>query len=150
MPTSSLAISPDGRYLATIGSTYDDAVPLSDPVTSTFTVWDLSTHAVHRARTSRTGSTAQTPTSVVFSPDGSRVAIAFDDGYVAIYDVALQGRTSWRETLELALSAPSMAFTPHGQRLPVASPTYLPADRHDHRGGPQQLVAARPSARSPG
>ena len=47
VPTSWLAVSPDGRYLATVGNTFKDGVPDGDPVTSTFTVWDLSTHAVH-------------------------------------------------------------------------------------------------------
>lgn len=62
-----------------------------------------------------------TPSSVVFSPDGSRVAIAFNDGFVVIYDVALRDRT-WLDASE---TAPSIAFTPDGQRLLVASPTYL-------------------------
>lgn len=58
---------------------------------------------------------------MVFSPDGSRVAIAFNDGFVVIYDVALRDRT-WLDASE---TAPSIAFTPDGQRLLVASPTYL-------------------------
>ena len=62
-----------------------------------------------------------TATSVVFSPDGSRVAIAFSDGVVLIHDVALRDRT-WLETHE---TAPSMVFTPDGQRLMAANGTYL-------------------------
>ncbi|HYO20629.1 MAG TPA: WD40 repeat domain-containing protein, partial [Dermatophilaceae bacterium] len=116
-PATSLAISPDGGYLATIGSTVNGG-PFSGPVTSTYTVWDLSTHTVHLSADRYD----TTPTSVVFSPDGSRVAIAFNDGFVVIHDVALRDRTLLA-THETAPS--SMVFTPDGQRLMAAMGTYL-------------------------
>ena len=47
VPTSWLAVSPDGRYLATVGNTFKGGVPDGDPLTSTFTVWDLNSHTVH-------------------------------------------------------------------------------------------------------
>ena len=100
----------------------EDGVPFSDPVTSTFTVWDLSTHTVHVS--ADLGGVRTTPTSVVFSPDGSKVAIAFSDGFVAIHDVALRDRTL-QATFETAPSSSSMVFTPDGQRLLAANGTYL-------------------------
>ena len=122
VPTSWLAVSPDGRYLATVGNTFDDAVPFSGPVTSTFTVWNLGTRTVHLSEDLYDWRKIPMPTSVVFSPDGSRVAIAFNDGFVAIYDVARRDRMWEVETHE---TAPSIVFTPDGQRLLLASPTYL-------------------------
>ena len=119
-PTTSLAISPDGRYLATIGSTVKDGVPDGGPVTSTYTVWDLSTHTVHLSADRYD----TTPTSVVFSPDGSRVAIAFSDGFVVIHDVVRRDRTLLA-TFDTAPSSSSMVFTPDGQRLVAANGTYL-------------------------
>ena len=50
VPTSWLAVSADGRYLATVGNTYEGGVPDGAPVTSTVTVWNLSTHAVHLSK----------------------------------------------------------------------------------------------------
>ena len=64
-----------------------------------------------------------TPTSVVFSPDGSKVAIAYQQGFLMIYDMALRQRTVWQRAF---LDSPSsMLFTPDGQRLMAASATYL-------------------------
>jgi hypothetical protein len=62
-----------------------------------------------------------TATSVVFSPDGSRVAIAFRDGFVVIDDVVPRDPMG----LETDETAPSIVFTPDGQRLMAANGTYL-------------------------
>ena len=136
VPTSWLAVSADGRYLATVGNTFKDGVPDGGPVTSAFTVWDLSTHAVHRSE-DLTGMQYQepgidhtytiTPTlrAVAFSPDGSKVAVANSDfqGFVLIYDLALQ---QGPVTLTMFKDPPSsMTFTPDSQRLLTASPDNL-------------------------
>ena len=131
VPTSWLAISPDGRYLATAGNTFKVGAPDGDPVTSTVTVWDLSTHAVH-LREDLTGmqysdTTPITPTlrAVAFSPDGTRVAVANsdNDGFVMIYDLALRRRLLQLPMFEAPPS--SVAFSPDSQRLVAAGPDYL-------------------------
>ena len=138
VPTSWLAVSPDGRYLATVGNTFegppafpswpDSASPWNgiadgEPVTSTFTVWDLSTHTVHLNADLNDWQYRPTPTSVAFSPDGSRVAVAYLQGFVMIYDLTLRRRTLWLQTF---LTSPSsMVFSPDGQRLLAASPDFL-------------------------
>lgn len=123
VPAVGLAVSPDGRYLATVGNTYEGGVLSGDPVTSEFTVWDLSTQAVHLNGDLNTWQYRPTPTSVVFSPDGERVAVAYLQGFVIIYDVASRRRTSWQRAF---LASPSsLVFSPDGQRLLAASPDNL-------------------------
>ncbi len=132
VPTSWLAVSPNSRYLATVGNTVKGGVPDGDPLTSALTLWDLNTHNAHLSedltneKFHSVGAPEQftpTPRTVVFSPDGSKVAAAFIDGPVLIYDVALGRRTRQLDTF---LTAPSsLAFSPDGKRLLAASPDYL-------------------------
>ena len=132
VPTSWLAISPDGRYLATVGNTYKGGVPDGAPVTSAVTVWNLSTHAV-RLSEDLTANQYRDPgidhtepitprlRAVAFSPDGSKVAVANSDfqGFVRIYDLALRRRTL---PLTMFKNPPSsVAFSPDSQRLLAAS-----------------------------
>lgn len=143
--TSWLAVSPDGRYLATVGNTFKDGVPDGIPATSTFTIWDLSTHAVHLSSEDLTEMPYREPgldqtypitprlRAVAFSPDGSKVAVAISDfeqevqserqhGFVRIYDLALRRRTM----LTMHDTPPSsVAFSPDSQRLMAASPDSL-------------------------
>ena len=135
VPTSWLAVSPDGRYLATVGTAREGGAAQSDPVTSSLTVWDLATHEVHLSEelnnmslepqrgVNQTAILVPTPRSVVFSPDSTRVAIAYLDGFVMIYDLALRRRTEMLLTFQTAPS--SIAFSPDGSRLLAASPDYL-------------------------
>jgi WD40 repeat protein len=136
VPTSWLAVSPDGRYLATVGNTFKGGVPEGYPMTSTFTVWDLRTRTRHsnvdftdredqpQLEDSSTDQARPVPRTVVFSPDGNRVAIAYINGFVMIYDVTLRRRASWRiDTFETPPS--SVAFSPDSQRLLAASPDSL-------------------------
>jgi len=84
-PTAWLAISPDGRYLATAGNTFQGGLPDGVPLTSSFTVWDLSTHTPRLSEDltdarlhPRPGSGADqapTPRAVAFTPDGSKLAL---------------------------------------------------------------------------
>ena len=137
VPTSWLAVSPDGRYLATAGNTFNEGVPDGHPVTSTFTVWNLSTHAVHLNK-DLTGMpylaagagdkpAPLTPTlkAVAFSPDGSKVAVANSDyeGFVMIYDLALRRLSSQQTMYQTPPS--SVTFSPDSQRLLATSPDDL-------------------------
>jgi DNA-binding SARP family transcriptional activator/WD40 repeat protein len=138
VPTSWLAVSPDGRYLATAGNTYRGPPEVirwpvrennwadpadGEPVTSTFTVWDLSTGEIHLSADLNDWHDRPTPTSVAFSPDGRSVAVAYIQGSVMVYDVAQRRRTLW---LRSFLRAPSsITFSPDGQRLLATSAAYL-------------------------
>ena len=98
VPTSWLAISPDGRYLATVGNTFKDGVPDGDPVTSTFTVWDLSTHTVHLSEDLTDWQyRPSTPRQWSSPPTGAGLPSPLrSEGFVMIYDVALRQRTWWQ------------------------------------------------------
>ncbi len=64
--------------------------------------------------------TSPVPRTVVFSPDETKVAVAFLDGFVMIFDVATQRRPMRKPTF---LTPPSsLAFSPDSQRLLAASP----------------------------
>ena len=60
---------------------------------------------------------------MTFSPDGKRVAIAYLDGFVLLYDVAMRRRTGVLTAFRTAPS--SIVFSPDGSRLLAASPDYL-------------------------
>ena len=64
------------------------------------------------------------PRTVVFSPDGNRLAIAYINGFVMIYDVTLRRRTSWW-IVTFDTPPSSVAFSPDSQRLLAASPDSL-------------------------
>ena len=157
VPTSWLAVSPDGRYLATVGNTFKGGVPDGDPVTSTFTVWDLSTHAVHLSK-DLTGhgvpgsqvSTApnrsrRRPGRVAFSPDGSKVAVANSDveGFAMIYDLALRRPTVAADDVQ----DPSVVggLLARQPATPGRQPGLPQGMGSSHRGGAEPLVDPGPA-----
>jgi WD40 repeat protein len=130
-PTSWLAVSPDGRHLATVGNTFKDGVADGHPATSAFSVWDLRTHALELREdltdiqyqpepgVSYVMRTTPVPRAVAFSPDGRKAAVAYVDGFVLVYDMALRRRARWLSTFEAAPS--SIAFSPDSRRLVAAT-----------------------------
>ncbi len=98
-----LAISPDGRFLATADNT------------NTVTLWELASGKVVRQLHGH----SRLVSHVVFSPDGSRLASASWDSTVIVWDVAsglqmtmLQGHMR---------SVLCVAFSPDGRRLATSS-----------------------------
>ena len=133
VPTSWLAISPDGRYLATVGNTFKDGVPDGAPVTSTFTVWDLSTPRVHLSedltemqyqRNQVTARPTPTPRAVVVLPRREQGCHRLQR---RLRDDLRRGTAATDVVVDRHLRQPpsSVAFSPDSQRLLAASPDYL-------------------------
>jgi WD40 repeat protein len=125
-----MAVSPDGRLLATAAFLADHASPtLTDPSTDqgvrTFDLWELGTrrnvfHNDFQNEVMGTGP-SPLPTDIAFSPDSSRVAALFDSSF-AVWDVA----THRRQHVPIDIIGGSgLAFTPDGNELLVASPGRL-------------------------
>jgi WD40 repeat protein len=117
--TSFLALSKDGRYLATSGFTQNpnDKHPDSAPISTTVTLWDLATRtAVLTDKETGTADQPNTnkPRAIAFSPDSRLLAAGFFDPPVKIYDVPRHAR---RLTIDDAAAA--LTFTPSGKELLV-------------------------------
>ena len=121
VPTSRLAVSPDGRHLATTGFERADALPDGLAKSSTVTIWDLTTHSVvltdeHTYGSDENGNEAPEvpkPRAIAFSPDSRRLAVSFSElGHTWVYDVV--GR---HLIYSVSNVATSLAFTRDGTRL---------------------------------
>jgi WD40 repeat protein len=130
VPAAWLAISRDGRYLATAGNTFRDAQLVGSPVASAFTVWNLDTRSVHLSDRFTEPQPAYDqdlrevprPQAVAFSPDGSRVALAHLDSLM-VYDMA-RGRRTWVKSTQETLPS-SISFSPDSRRLLATTADYL-------------------------
>jgi WD40 repeat protein/serine/threonine protein kinase len=98
-----LDVRPDGRYLASVLAGHPEVL-----------VWDADTGA--RAITLSASPSAH---RLVFSPDGSRLAVGDADGAVAVWDVAARRALRSRRLHEKG--ALCLAFSPDGRRLATAS-----------------------------
>ena len=102
-PIRGIAISPDGKILATVGS--GKAVKL----------WDL---ALRREATTLTGDLGF-PTCLAFSPDGKTLAAGSEDHTVVLWDIA--SRTKLGVLGGHSKGITSVAFSPDGRTLVSAS-----------------------------
>ena len=101
VPVTRLAVSPDGRRLATLGSVTTNSDPKAsfgpgldwpdaDLLLTHLTLWDLPTHAsllVDSYPETFDDGDVLDPREVTFSPDSSLLAAAFNNsGVLAVYD----------------------------------------------------------------
>ncbi|HEY3924825.1 MAG TPA: BTAD domain-containing putative transcriptional regulator [Acidothermaceae bacterium] len=124
VPTSFLAISPNGRYLATSGFTQDqndqdpDVYPI--PTSTSLTVWDLATKQPvlidNLPRVAGNDSATPKPRAVVFSPDSKLLAAAFFEETLVFANFADHAR----QVVITPQSAPNnsaIVFSPDGKEL---------------------------------
>jgi WD40 repeat protein/DNA-binding SARP family transcriptional activator len=101
-PVDDVAFSPDGRWLATVGSDGEAHV------------WDAATGDLHATMSGHAAGTVR----VDWSPDGTRLATSSDDGTARVWEVSDGGG---QEVVRLAAGATravvGVAFSPDGQRL---------------------------------
>jgi WD40 repeat protein len=126
VPTSWLALSPDGRYLATeeFSSEAGDTAPDGAPVSSRLRLWDLATRTAVMddplpGEVADDGLHTPKPRFVTFSPDSTLLAAGFFNPLevLTVYDVAARARTATYEGPGVTVS--SGAFTPDSGRLLV-------------------------------
>jgi DNA-binding SARP family transcriptional activator/WD40 repeat protein len=120
VPTSFLAISPDGRYLATSGFVPDlrDPNPDADADATRLTVWDLRTEQPvlkdnFPGQFDGSGNSPK-PVAVAFSPDSKLLAAGFIQSPVVVYDVARRIRQ-----VTIPRQTSSLAFSPDGKEIYV-------------------------------
>ncbi len=119
VPTSFLALSPDGHYLATSGFTQDpsDLHPDSVPISTRVSLWDLRTRKAvltDRQTGDHASPNTQKPRAIAFSPDSATLAAGFFEAPLAVYDVARHVR---RLTIDTESS--SLVFSPDNRELLV-------------------------------
>ena len=118
VPSSFLAISPDGKYLATSGFTQDPADPHPDstPVSTRIVVWNLATkRPVLTALLPKRADSGNPPKprAVAFSPYSRLVAAGFFEEGVEVYDLS----NGHHRTIPSETS--SLVFSPDGRELLV-------------------------------
>jgi WD40 repeat protein len=122
VPTSFLAISPNGRYLATSGFTQDPTSqdPDSYPISTRLTVWDLATKqsVLTDNFPGVTGNDYATPKprAVVFSPDSKLLAAAFFEETLVFANFAEHARYVVI-TPQSAPNNSAIVFSPDGKEL---------------------------------
>jgi WD40 repeat protein len=122
VPTSVLAISPNGMYLATSGFTQDpsDQDPDSYPISTQVTVWELATKQavltdILPVVTANDYATPK-PRAVLFSPDSKLLAAAFFEETLVFSNFAEHARPVVI-TPQSAPNTSSIVFSPDGKEL---------------------------------
>ena len=113
-----LALSPDGKYLATYGTAYardGDAYEKQQKIMRSVSVYDAATGKTHR--TLETGISGYRVSAVAFSPDNKTMAVA-SPGELSLWDLVSGKRLkSWRGPAQ----AGSLSYSPDGQLLALWS-----------------------------
>ncbi len=102
-PAALLAVSPDGRHLAAVGTVPARA---GDRVTTRFRVWDLATHdelirddytdlPYSISGTDKLEQLTPTPLSIAFSPDSTKVAVSYAELILMAYGIDQRKRIGW-------------------------------------------------------
>jgi DNA-binding SARP family transcriptional activator/WD40 repeat protein len=120
VPASSLAVSPNGKYLATAEFTQAPSDPAidSDAVSTRVRVWDLATRQAvvtdnFVGQKDANGHTPK-PRAVAFSPDSTLLAAAFFNAPVVAYSMARRARQA-----SFGPDAAALAFSPDSKELDV-------------------------------
>ena len=109
---SSVALSPDGKILAT-GAFGTGTVSLWDVATGR----EIGSPGTYQPAGAPTGTNATAVNSVAFSPDGKTVVSGGSDGTVRLWDTATGQETGSPFTASLAGKINSVAFSPDGKTV---------------------------------